>query len=131
MTVPVMYPASMAGQTRLVCPQQGLTMGRAREIIVSYLRDNSEEFIGRSRYWPTWRSKPPFLALRCDGSDSTDTAPGRRWPVRDAAGVHTAAHHYSWCRLTLIRKRLQEFERLRILELTRHLSRENLAILDS
>jgi hypothetical protein len=35
--------ASKLGQTRFICPEKGLTMGQAREVVVSYLRDNPEE----------------------------------------------------------------------------------------
>ena len=33
----------MPGQARFICPAKGLTMGQAREVVVSYLRDKPEE----------------------------------------------------------------------------------------
>jgi hypothetical protein len=35
--------ANTLGQTRLICPEKGFTMGQAREVVVSYLRDKPEE----------------------------------------------------------------------------------------
>ena len=55
--------AGMPGQTRFICPGKGLTMGQARDVVVSYLRDKPEQL---HRPFPLLAHQALQAALPCD-----------------------------------------------------------------